>query len=125
MYQTAPINDFFSPILTISDQQASITMNVQSKFFHDKQYLHGSVFFKLLDDAAFFAAQSIEFDMFIVTASFATTFIRPVNQGTLTATGTFITKTKNQYFADSIITNDENKIVAKGTGIFVKSTLSL
>ncbi len=125
MYESAPINQSYEPKLTIEPHQSSIVIDVKPIHFHAANYLHGSVIFKLLDDAAFFAAQAQEPDYFIVTASFTVYFVRPVNSGQLTATGTVITTTKNQFIAESRVMNEQGKWVAKGSGVFQRSNVDL
>ena len=126
MYHNAPINNSYKPSLVIEQEgHAIITYCVNNAHFHSGHYLHGSAIFKLLDDAAFFAAQSIEPDYFITTASFNSHFIRPVNEGIITGFGTVIEATKTQIFADSYIKNETGKIIAKGNGVFMKSSIDM
>lgn len=56
MYSRAIINDLDDPVISVKDRQAEITMPVKDAFFHSAGALHGSVYFKILDDAACFAA---------------------------------------------------------------------
>src|SRR5438132_132473 len=53
MYQSAPINRYFAPVLRISEGSAQLTIPVKTDFFHAAHAVHGSVYFKALDDAAF------------------------------------------------------------------------
>ncbi len=46
-----------------------------------------SVYFKALDDAAFFAANSVVEDVFVLTTNFNIQLLRTVTEGTLIATG--------------------------------------
>ena len=126
MYGNAPINAIYKPVLSIEKEgTASIKYTVNDDHFHAGGYLHGSAIFKLLDDAAFFAAQSLEPRYFVVTASYNANFIRPINEGILVGYGTVIESTKTQIFADSVIKNEDGKLIAKGSGIFMKSTIDL
>ena len=126
MYHNAPINVLYKPSLTIEKKgQSTIKYSVNTAHFHAGGYLHGSAIFKLLDDAAFFAAQSLETNHFVVTASYNSHFIRPVNNGILTGYGTVIETTKTQIFADSYIENETGKIIAKGSGAFMKSSIDI
>ena len=75
MYLAAPISDLYHPSIEISDSEATIKIEVSEQFFHSAGGLHGSVYFKLLDDAAFFAANSLERDVFVLTTSFGV-FVR-------------------------------------------------
>ena len=87
MYLTAPINAFYSPRIWISDGETVITIPVKREFFHAADAVHGSVYFKLLDDAAFFSVNSLIEDHFALTASFTTYLLRPISEGTMKATG--------------------------------------
>ena len=126
MYHSAPINDLFKPELTINESGKSIiNVDINTKHFHSAGFLHGSTIFKLLDDSAFFAAQSTEHECFIVTVSFNSHFIRPVKSGQLIGYGTVIETTKNQIIAESRIENEHGKLIAYGSGIFQKSNIKL
>ena len=83
MYYSAPINEIFPPKLSIKEDFASISMNIKTDYHHAAGSLHGSVYFKLLDDSAFFAAQSMVNDLFVFTASFNTYILKPVVAGVL------------------------------------------
>ena len=87
MYLMAPINAFYSPRISISQGEAEITIPVNPEFFHAADAVHGSVYFKLLDDAAFFAVNSLIEDYFALTASFTTYLLRPISEGTMKAIG--------------------------------------
>mgnify|MGYP001281854616 CR=1 FL=1 len=125
IYLSAPINQSYKPKMTLKKGSATISTTVQNIHFHAANYLHGSAIFKLLDDAAYFSAQSIETTYFLVTSSFNTHFIRPENSGILTATGHIIDETKTQIIAKSNIKNDAGKLVAYGSGCFMKSNIKL
>ena len=83
LYLAAPINDFYRPSIEISDAETKIEMEVSEKLFHGFGAVHGCVYFKMLDDAAFFAVSSLERDVLVLTTSFTTYLTRPVSSGTL------------------------------------------
>ena len=87
MYQAAPLNDFYLPTMSISQGRAEISIDVNQKYFHAAQAVHGSVYFKMLDDAAYFAANSLEQEYFVLTTSFTTYLTRPISSGKMTAIG--------------------------------------
>jgi len=60
MYAAAPINNFFLPKITVSEGESIIEIEITEKLHHAAGGVHGSVYFKMLDDAAFFAANSLE-----------------------------------------------------------------
>ena len=59
MYHNHPLNEFYEAKMTISDRSAVITIPIDPKLFHAAGATHGSVYFKALDDAAYFAVNSI------------------------------------------------------------------
>jgi acyl-coenzyme A thioesterase PaaI-like protein len=81
MYVSAPINRYFAPQITVYDGRAEISIAVRPDFFHAAHALHGSVYFKALDDAAFFAVNSLVTDVFVLTVAFNVYLIRPVRTG--------------------------------------------
>ena len=92
MYLAAPISELYHPSIEISDSEATIEIEVSERFFHSAGGLHGSVYFKMLDDAAFFAANSLEREVFVLTTSFTTYLTRPVSSGTLRSVGRVVNR---------------------------------
>ena len=125
MYLSAKVNTqiFDTTECTIALEKATISLTISEKYFHALGAIHGSVYFKLLDDAAFFAVNSIVEDVFVLTTSFNTNIIRPANSGKITAVGKVRHKSKNLFVAASTLYNDAGKEIAFGTGNFVKVRL--
>lgn len=109
----------------ISEEEAEIGLTISEKYFHALGAIHGSVYFKLLDDAAFFAVNSIVTDVFVLTTSFNINLVRPANEGVITAFGKVRYKSKNLFTAESRLVNEEGKEIAFGTGNFAKSKIAL
>ena len=124
MYLSAPINEYYSPGVEISQGQAVIQTEVKPEFFHAAGSLHGSVYFKLLDDAAFFAVNSLVKDFFVLTVSFNIYLTRPVTKGILSAQGQVVSRSVNYYVAESVLTVN-GKDVARGSGSFLRSRVEL
>jgi uncharacterized protein (TIGR00369 family) len=125
MYATAPINRFYEPRLEVSDGQAIVSIVVKPEFFHSAGAIHGSVYFKALDDSAFFAANSLVTDVFVLTSSFTSYILRPVTSGVLKATGTVVNRSRSLLLAESVVQDSEGKIVARGSGTFMPSRIAL
>ena len=87
IYLAAPINQFFQPSLSIESGRATIHMTVRSDFHHTAGAMHGSVYFKALDDAAYFASHTIEREHFLLTVDFRIDFTRPFRNGRIIARG--------------------------------------
>jgi uncharacterized protein (TIGR00369 family) len=125
MYLAAPINEIYRPKIKISSERAEIEIKVRRQFFHAAEAVHGSVYFKMLDDAAFFAANSIEREYFMLTTSFTTYLTRPISAGCMKSVGKVVSKTKTQIIAESVVYDGQGKEIGRGSGIFVRSKMPL
>lgn len=109
----------------IGFETAKISLTISDKYFHALGAIHGSVYFKLLDDAAFFAVNSIVENVFVLTTNFNINLIRPANEGKITAIGKVKFKSKNLFIAESTLYNEQGKEIAFGIGHFAKSKFEL
>ena len=109
------------PRWRLSLARAVIEIDVKPDFFHAAMAVHGSVYFKMLDDAAYFAANSLEKDVFVLTTAFNTYLTRPVSSGIIRAEGRVVNKNSSQFIAESVAYNAKGKEIARGSGIFVRS----
>ena len=127
MYLQANINTMIFDTTTckISLEKAEIGLSLSEKYFHALGAIHGAVYFKLLDDAAFFAVSSIVKDVFVLTSSFNINLIRPVKDGKITSIGKVKSRSANLFVAESTLFNEAGKEIAFGTGNFVRSKTSL
>jgi uncharacterized protein (TIGR00369 family) len=125
MYLDAPVNAFYRPTIRVDHGTARITTAVRFEFFHSAHAVHGSVCFKLLDDAAFFAVGSLVTDVFVVTVAFDTHLLRPVNEGVLVAEGRVVHPSPKLWVADSELRDGNGRLVATGRGTFVPSRIPL
>ena len=121
----AAINKFYQPKIDISQGECEITIEISPKFFHAANAVHGSVYFKMLDDAAFFAANSMVQEVFVLTTSFHIHLMRPVIYGQLKAIGKVVSKSKKSFVAEAILYNEKGKEISRGSGTFVKSDIQL
>jgi uncharacterized protein (TIGR00369 family) len=124
MYLSAPINEFYSPSIEISDGQAIVEFVVREDFFHAADSIHGSIYFKALDDAAFFAVNSVVLDFFVLTVSFNIYIIKPVSSGVLRAEGRLVSGTSRHFVGESFLSVDGIE-VARGSGTFLRSKIEL
>ncbi len=125
MYATAPINAYFAPSLTVGEGRAELSIRVRPDFFHAAHAVHGSVYFKALDDAAFFAVNSLVTDVFVLTVTYNVYLTRPVKAGTMTATGRVVSRSRNLFVAEAEIVDDRGRSVGRGSGSFMRSTIPL
>ena len=125
MYLAAPINKIYKPCIRVSHESAEIEIEVSENLFHAARAVHGSVYFKMLDDAAYFAANSIEKDFFVLTVSFTTYLTRPISGGRMRSVGKVVNKTKKQIIAEAIVYDGEEREIGRGNGIFVRGKVPL
>lgn len=127
MYLSAPINTKIYKGITIdiSNEKAEVSLKIGQTFFHAANAIHGSIYFKMLDDAAFFAVNSIVHDVFVYTVSFNTQLLRPVSNGIIRSVGELKFKSNNLFIADSTLFDENNKVIGRGSGNFMKSKIQL
>lgn len=125
MYAGAPVNEYFRPVMRVAQGAAEISIAVRKDFYHAAGAVHGVVYFKLLDDAAFFAANSLVHDVFVLTVTFNTFLTRPVTEGEMQATGRVVHQSKSLIIADAEVRDAEGRQLARGTGTFMRSKIPL
>lgn len=126
LYAAAPINRLFNSRLHIVDEgQAEIHFTVGPEHFHAAGAVHGTAYFKMLDDAAFYAANSLVNDRFLLTTAFNLLFTRPLAPGEVVARGRWISGKRRVYVADAHLIDSSGEEVARGTGTFMRSRYAL
>ena len=125
MYLKAPTNEYFRLSAEIGKGEAHIRIPVRPEFFHAAGAVHGHVYFKAMDDASFFAANSLVPDVFVLTASYEVRLLQPVNSGVLHARGRVVTASRKLFLCESDLLNSEGQIVATGSGRFLRSNIPL
>ena len=125
MMHSAPIVKLVGARAEISHGQANIILPVERKLFHAAGALHGAMYFLALDNAAFFAVNSLVEDVFVLTVSFNIYLLRPVDQGIVKASGKVVSSTRTQYLAESVLFDTEGSEIARGSGVFVKGKVKL
>lgn len=124
MYLSAHVNRRHFPSTTIDIEQGRsvITLLVEPDYHHAANALHGSIYFKLLDDAAYFAANSVVENVFILTAEFNIKFLRPFSVGRIIARGKLDTEKDSRLMAHSTLETESGQIIARGQGSFARGT---
>tara|TARA_Y100000814_G_scaffold25887_1_gene17137 strand:- start:207 stop:569 length:363 start_codon:yes stop_codon:yes gene_type:complete len=107
--------------MNLSLGKCEIEMNVLKKFHHSANSLHGSVYFKMLDDAAWGASNTYVEDVFLFTYNFNIYLTKPVTSGLISAKGTVKDQIDGKIKAESILYDSEKKEIARGSGTFMRS----
>lgn len=126
MYAGAPVNRYFAPVLHIPGSgRAEVRMTVSREFHHAAHAAHGAVYFKMLDDATFFAVASLVDDVFVLTVTFSLYLLRPVVDGEIVATGRVAHRSKRLFVADGELLDHRGRPLARGSGTFMRSESAL
>ena len=126
LYASAPINRMFSSRLTITGAGHSvIDFSTDESLYHAAGAVHGTIYFKMLDDAAFYAANSLVSDRFLLTTAFNLLFTRPIGPGRIRAEGRWISGKRRVYVADARLIDADGEEAARGTGTFMRSQIAL
>jgi len=126
LYRSAPINGLFQSSLEIVEEGfARIRFEVDSKVFHAADAAHGTIYFKMLDDAAFYACNSLVTDRFLLTTAFNMNFTRPLRDGPVIAEGRWASGKRRVFVGDARLIDSDGEEAARGTGTFMRSHIPL
>lgn len=126
LYASAPINRLFeSRLEVLGEGSAQITFTVDPRVYHAAGAAHGTLYFKMLDDAAFYAANTLVTDRFLLTTSFNLHFVRPVKSGRIVAEGRWISGRRRVLVAEARLVDEEGEEIGRGTGTFMRSRIAL
>ena len=126
LYAAAPVNRLFDSRLEIvAAGLARIHFTVDERHFHAAGAAHGTTYFKMLDDAAFYAANSLVTDRFLLTTAFNLLLTRPLGPGRVVAEGRWVSGRRRVFIADAHLIDATGEEAARGTGTFMKSRIAL
>ncbi|MEM6585318.1 MAG: PaaI family thioesterase [Pseudomonadota bacterium] len=126
LYASAPINATFASRLEITGGGAAhIHFDVSEAVYHAAGAAHGTIYFKMLDDAAFYAANTLSTDFFLLTTSFNLNFTKPVRAGRVVAEGRWVSGKRRVFVAESRLVDEEGDEIGRGTGTFMRSRIAL
>ncbi|WP_380784660.1 PaaI family thioesterase [Sphingomonas sp. R86521] len=126
LYAAAPINQLFESTLEIPESGvARIRFTIDERHYHAGGAAHGTSYFKMLDDAAFYAANSLVTDRFLLTTAFNLLLTRPLKAGPVIAEGRWISGKRRVFVADARLIDADGEEAARGTGTFMRSRIPL
>ena len=126
LYRSAPINGLFQSTLEIVEEGfARIRFKVDTDSFHAAGAAHGTIYFKMLDDAAFYACNSLVTDRFLLTTAFNLNFTRPLRGGPVVAEGRWASGKRRVFVGDARLIDADGEEAARGTGTFMRSHIAL
>lgn len=126
LYTSAPINLLFRSHLFVEERGRSrIEFDITEEVYHAAGAAHGTIYFKMLDDAAFYAANTLVTDRFLLTTSFNLHFTKPVRIGKVIAEGRWVSGKRRVFVAESRLVDAEGDEIGRGTGTFMRSHIAL
>ena len=126
LYRSAPINrQYRSDLKLVGPGRSEIEFEVDDSSFHAAGAAHGTIYFKMLDDAAFYAANSLVSDRFLLTTAFNLFFTKPLKAGPIIAEGRWLSGKRRIYVAEARLLDGDGEEVGRGTGTFMRSTIAL
>jgi len=125
MMHSAPVMRLTGGKVAITEGAARIRLPVRKDFFHSAGAMHGALYFLALDNAAFFAVNSLVEDVLVLTISLTTYISRPVSEGIVTATGEVAYQNRSQFIGESVLYDAKDREIARANGIFVRSKIPL
>ena len=126
LYRSAPINRLFdSNLKIVAPGKSELRFTIDEQSFHAAGAAHGTLYFKMMDDAAFYAANSLISDRFLLTTAFNLHFTKPMKPGEAVAEGRWISGRRRVFVAEARIVDAEGEECARGTGTFLRSHIAL
>ena len=126
LYRSAPINRQFDSEIEIEEPGlARIRFTVAETSFHAAGAAHGTLYFKMMDDAAFYACNSMVSDRFLLTTAFNLVFTRPLRSGPVVAEGRWISGKRRVFVGEARLLMPDGEEAARGTGTFMRSHIPL
>ncbi|MDA7787604.1 PaaI family thioesterase [Sphingomonadaceae bacterium] len=126
LYRSAPVNDKFESVLELPEKGRSrLVFNVGEDCYHAAGAAHGTIYFKMLDDAAFYAANTLVSDRFLLTTSFNLHFTKPVTVGKVIAEGRWVSGRRRVLVAEARLVDEDGDEIGRGTGTFMRSHIPL
>ena len=126
LYETAPVSRWYGVSIRIGDGRAQVPRaGPPFEFLHAAGAVHGSVYFRTLDDAAFFAVNSRVPDVLVLTVGFTIHLMNPISQGELIAEGRVVHEAGRLFVGESEVRDQEGRLLAKGSGTFTRSKIAL
>ena len=126
LYRAAPVNALFRSSIEIPEQGlARIRFEVDPDVFHAAGAAHGTLYFKMMDDAAFYACNSMVSDRFLLTTAFNLNFTRPLKAGPVVAEGRWVSGKRRVFVGEARLVDSSGEEAARGTGTFMRSHIPL
>ena len=118
-YLNHPMHKGLNLNVTMSQGVATVEMTVSPEICNLVGILHGNYYFKIMDDACFFAALSLNKHEFVATANFNIHYFSPASKGQLIASAQVVHARGTKYVCECTIVDKEQKKYGCGSGLFI------
>jgi uncharacterized protein (TIGR00369 family) len=125
LYRAAAINRLFDSEIEIEPGVARIRFEVGPQTHHAAGAAHGTLYFKMMDDVAFYACNSLVSDRFLLTTAFNLMFTRPLRDGPVIAEGRWVSGKRRVFVGEARLLLPDGEEAARGTGTFMRSHIPL
>jgi uncharacterized protein (TIGR00369 family) len=126
LYRSAAINGLFESDIEIAEPGvARIRFEVGPTTYHAAGAAHGTLYFKMMDDAAFYACNSLVSDRFLLTTAFNMVFTQPLRAGPVIAEGRWVSGKRRVFVGEARLLLPDGEEAARGTGTFMRSRIAL
>ena len=126
LYRHAEINRLFESEIEIAEPGfARIRFDIGPATNHAAGAAHGTLYFKMMDDAAFYACNSMVSDRFLLTTAFNLVFTRPLKHGPVVAEGRWVSGKRRVFVGEARLVLPDGEEAARGTGTFMRSHIPL
>ena len=119
-YLKHPMHNELNMNVELGNKSATIQLTIHESVINLVGILHGAIYFKLIDDACFFAALSARESNFVATSNMTIHYLKPASDGVLIAHAKMITKQGRKYLCECEIKDKDGTIYAYGSGSFIE-----
>jgi len=108
-------------VVDLTDGVARSILEIGPQHTNRHGGLHGGIMAAMLDNAMGYAA-ALHFDPeatpTVMTVSMTTSYLAPVREGAVTATGTVTGGGRSLLFVDGVLRSDDDRVLATASGVF-------
>ena len=119
-YKDHPMHKDLEIDVDYTQGKAQVGLTVHKSILNLVGILHGAIYFKLIDDACFFAGLSLNKSNFIATSSMSIHYLKPVSKGRIIADAAVVDQVGKKYVCEAAIQDLNGVKYAFGSGMFIE-----
>jgi acyl-coenzyme A thioesterase PaaI-like protein len=125
IYLSSACDDDNEAGVRVQEGESEIVTPLHERHYRSDGTLDNASCFKLLDDAAALAVNSVVRDVLVRTENFNVRYAHVAPAGELVARGRLLGLSEDQYLAESVLVDSEGREVCRGAGAFVRGATAL